>query len=816
MDVNSVMSDNQSNQCYQLRLWSYAAILGVCAFSGDAALAEMVTDNTLGTESSIVTPQLINNQTINQIDGGAIRGTNLFHSFEQFSIPTGSTAYFNNTANIQNIISRVTGNSISNIDGVLRANGNANLFLLNPNGIVFGPNASLNIGGSFVASTASSLDFADGTKFSATAPQATPLLTVSVPTGLQFQATAATIRNQSQASPGGARNSLNAPVGLQVGNGKTLALIGGDLSLEGGNLTAKEGRIELASVAANSLVSLNVINQGWSLGYQNVQNFQNIQIIGRNQIPSYVDTSGEGAGYIQIQGGRLLLTGGAIVLANTLGSKAGGDLTVNASESVELIGFPASLRAISLGSGDAGNLTVTTGKLIVRDGAQVIVSNSGSGKTGKLTVNAADSVELISGFRLQAPVSGFIFSGLFNATASGGNADDIIINTRKLIVQGGARVTTQSTGTLSASRRFIPATGNGGNVIVNASESVELIGNPAIRAVTGLFTSTQGSGKAGDLMLNTGKLIIRDGATMTSSSIRSPLAPNVNLGQAGELNINARSVVLDNQGTLTSETDSGQGGNIKLQVQDLLLLRRQSQISTSAGRVQGSGDGGNITIAAPNGFIVASASENNDIIANAFSGAGGRIIINATNIFGLTVRSRADLVELLKTTDPNQLDPAKFQTSDITAFSQQNPFLSGNVQINTPDVEATRELEELSGYLIDASQQIFTACNSGGTFGRSVFAYTGRGGIKLDPVIILTDESIVVDWIDLEANSNLETTINLSNNAQNNQNINTPNQIVEAQGWVVDAQGGVYLVAQASTITPDSPPLTPKSCLADR
>lgn len=212
---------------------STLAIAGVLTFFENFALAQIQRDGTLGSESSIITPKLIDGQSIDQIDGGAVRGTNLYHSFEQFSVSAGSTAHFNNAINIQNIISRVTGNSISNIDGILKANGTANLFLINPNGIVFGSNASLNIGGSFVASTASSLNFADGTKFSATSPQTTPLLTLSVPIGLQFGATAAPIRNQSQAKPDGAVNIFRQGVGLQVQQGKTLALIGGDITLEG-------------------------------------------------------------------------------------------------------------------------------------------------------------------------------------------------------------------------------------------------------------------------------------------------------------------------------------------------------------------------------------------------------------------------------------------------------------------------------------------------------------------------------------------------------------------------------------------------------
>ncbi|WP_392534524.1 filamentous hemagglutinin N-terminal domain-containing protein [Nostoc sp. C117] len=803
---------------------STLAIAGVLTYFESFALAQIQNDDTLGSESSIITPKLIDGHPIDQIDGGAVRGKNLFHSFENFSVSAGRTAYFNNPININNIISRVTGNSISNIDGILKANGIANLFLINPNGIIFGPNASLNISGSFVASTASSLNFVDGTKFSATSPQSTPLLTLNVPTGLQFGATAAPIRNQSQASSDGAINILGQGVGLQVQPGQTLAIIGGDIIQEGGNLTAKGGRIELGSVGPNSLVSLNSTNQDWVLGYKGVENFQNIKLIKLNKIPSTVDTSGESGGNIHLQAKDVLVTGSSYIFAITLGMQPGGNLTVNASKSVEL-GRNAILSTGTFNTGNAGNINITTGKLIVKDGAQVLMYNIGSGLAGQLTINASDSVELIGGtsIPLLRDGSDLISSGLLSATYGNQNAGNITINTGKLRIQGGARISTSSEGIYRFRlNQLTPVTGKGGNLTVNASESVELIGtSPNGSKLSGLFSGTEGPGDGGNLTVTTGRLIIKDGAAITvNSQARKNVIyvgdPN-NLGKAGDLNISADSILLDNQGKLTSNSESGQGGNIALQVRDLLLMRGNSQISTNAG---GDKTGGNININAPNGFVVATPLGNSDITANAFSGSGGKIAIATKNIFGFVRRTRADVEKL----DSQEINPNNLPTSDITAFSQQNPSLNGTVQINSPDVDPSKGLVELPTNLVDASQQIVTGCGSSAKIARSSFINTGRGGIAANPTEPLTSDAVLTDWIAPNPESENRTegienkVVRAQRNTEESQKVNSvnePSEIVEAQGWVMDAKGNVVLVAEVPTGVPHSSLLTATSCAAN-
>ena len=172
------------------------------------------------------------------INNGTIQGTNLFHSFQEFSIPTNGNAIFRHNASIENIITRVTGGSVSNIDGAISTLvngtvsdiGSANLFLINPNGLVFGPNATLNIGGSFMGGAAESLRFSDGVEFSVA--DSNPTLSINVPVGLQFGANPGNILVEGTGSslflnPDATVNRAGRPPGLAVQTGQTLTLVGG-------------------------------------------------------------------------------------------------------------------------------------------------------------------------------------------------------------------------------------------------------------------------------------------------------------------------------------------------------------------------------------------------------------------------------------------------------------------------------------------------------------------------------------------------------------------------------------------------------------
>ena len=1208
--------------------------LTICGVFGEAisqtfilksnyALAEVTPDSTLPNNSRV---KVEGNKSI--IEGGTTRNSNLFHSFEEFSVKTGSEAHFNNASGIENIISRVTGKSISDIDGLIKANGNANLFLINPNGIVFGKNASLDIGGSFVGSTANSLKFADGKEFSASEPQTTGLLSINIPLGLQYGSNSGKIRNLSQAT-----NSEGATVGLQVKPGKTLGLIGGDVSFEGGRADAAGARVELGglkgagtiglSVDGNNLNNLsfdfpvgversdisltnesqvdvtsdrdgtiainsrnfeltqnssltagireglgsintkagnieinatrvidlkdgsiisNLVNSGTtaqggdinlktgnllvksgasiytnilgggkggnltidandvqiidtskdgqsfselstrtdstgdggdltiktntllvqdgaevstsifgegkggnltidakdiqlsgSFSYLSAEAFsesggdggdlkintntllvqdgaaissstygegkggnltidaQDIKLIGTNKHddndlltptglfsnPISIDDpqkqKGEGdGGDLSIKTNTLLVQDGAEVSTSTFGKGKGGNLTIDAqdikligtskdalfpsglfssasfdstgnagnlelntntllvkdgaqvstgtfaagnggkltvnAQDVQLIGRsfdgknPSSLRARANrdSTGNAGNLELNTNTLLVKDGAQVSTGTFAAGNGGKLTVNAQD-VQLIgrskdnkgpSGLRTRAnsgstgnagdldlttntllvkdgaqvstdtsaagkggqltihaqdvQLIGRSFDGKGPSslrsranTGSTGNAGNLDLTTNTLLAKDGAQVSTDTSGeghggelTIDAqdvqligrsfdgkgpsslrSRANSGSTGNAGNLDLTTNtllakdgaqvstgssgtgkagdltidaQDVQLIGKSKNgKGVSGLFARADPNSTmdAGDLSVNTGRLLVSDGAAIS--------AQNFGKGVAGDLKIDADSVQLDN-GNILADTNSTNGGNIRLKIADLLLTRNGSRISTSVNNGGAGGNGGNIDIDAPNGFIVSTPNQNNDITANAFDGDGGNVSVNTAGIFGMITRSREDLVKLLGTDDPSKLDPGRLETNSITAISQQNPNLSGAVKIDVTNNDSNRESINLP---VEVSEpELVSGCQTSGSENQSRFVVTGRGGLPVNPKKSFNSNTPQVDWVTPSGRSkNPDRKIVVKKS--------TPKveTIVEATDWLKNAKGEIVLVANPGT-----------------
>ena len=819
------MTSNRRYRNWQLKLIEFLAISGALSelagvnFLGtNYVLAQITPDRTLGNEASVVTPNVeLNGKLVDRIDGGAIRDSNLFHSFEQFNIGNGQQVYFANPADITNIFSRVTGSNISEILGTLGVTGNANLFFINPNGIIFGENASLDVGGSFVASTADAIQFGDRGFFSATEPETPPLLTVK-PSAFFF--------NQIN---GGAIVVNSAD--LQVSKGRSLLLMGSEISLNGGKLKAGEGNIDLAAIAPTQTISITENSKQFNLDISPNVELEDISIFNQAK----VDVSGEVGGEIAIYGKRINITEESNITADTLGDKQGqgitfqgsqliiqegtqisasgteessgisGGIEVNTTDLVQLIGTseggsrngggsgsgggnnnssgdrekPSKLASDARGAGQAGNLIINTQRLILQDGAKISSSTVEGNFGGNILINAPLSVELIGASRLRDRSSGISVQ-----TRGDGRAGDITVNTGKLIVREGAEISASTFGR-----------GNGGDIVINATESVKITGtSPTNQLFSRLIAETGGQldsrdsgglligrGKGGNLTINTGELTIQDEAIISVSS------QDLESKDAGNLEIRANSIILEREGRIIGTTKSGSGGNINLEVEDLLLLRDRSQISTNAGDKQFGGNGGDIDIDAD--LIVAFPQENSDIKADAFAGKGGNINIDTQNIFGFELQENPNL-------------------SDITASSQFG--LDGIVNINTSGIEPGRELIKLPIEIVDVSKLIERNLCSAGQEGE--FIITGKGGLSPAPQDTLNTDAGWEDWRMVEENqvNNQQTTVPIKEvNLKNRDNLST---IIEAQGWLIAPNGNIVLTAQPTTVQSQDSWLYPFDC----
>ena len=549
-----------------------------------------------------------------QVTGGTQVDDSLFHSFAEFSVQSGDEINFVGT-DIDTIFTRVTGTR-SFINGTISTTGgNTDLFLLNPQGIIFGDNATLDIGGSFIATTADRVIFNNGALFSATNTRlSSELLSISTPVGLQYGTGSGAIEvggsgHQITAAPfTGAFDRTNRSPGLQVAPGQTLALVGGPLLFTGGSLTASDGRIELGSVANNQAVTLQEKTPGeWRLGYGSVTGAENIWL----GAAASIDSSGPGGGAIQIYGQQLTLTDGSVIIANTQGAGSGSGINVKTestliqgaagsvssglysdaepaatgqagdinlqSQQLSLMG-EGKISSVTLGAGNAGDIRVQTGQLDM-DGASFIVSSAlpfVPGNTGDVTV-ISDQITLSEGAQIVTSNFGTGETGIMD------------VKSGRIILTG-----ENSDASLRSGFQALGFLSPGGQLTVDA-DHIQVLAGAQIAA------DTFGPGAGGDITLSARQLDI-NGSSVTDAPSRvstSVLAGAT--GTGGDITLTVDQLRLTDGGQVGVSTfGDGDAGTLYLTADtiELMGLGLGGRSGLFVNAIGGSGDGGSIDLSA--------------------------------------------------------------------------------------------------------------------------------------------------------------------------------------------------------------------------
>jgi len=729
------------------------AVLSVSLLAAFPARGQVVPDATLPV-NSVVVP----NGNTSVIEGGTVTGSNLFHSFSEFSVPTGSAAVFNNEAGINNILSRVTGNNISNIDGLVSANGNTNFFLLNPNGIVFGPNARLDLGGSFFATSAEAILFADGVEFSAANPEMTPLLTVSVPSGLQFGDAPGAIVNRSTVDRAEVIAPLDA-IGLQVLPGNTLALVGGDVQFEGGAVSTGGGRIELGSVGNTQVVGIQPADGGLGLNYDGANSFGSVRLVGG----AIVNSSGDRSGPIQIRANALEVDRSRITAFN-FGDRTGGLIDIDAT-TVDFIGegreffddrvrdvlrindftnletLPFGLLAVSVGTGTGGSVELDAVRVDLRESIYFLTRSIGPGPAGDIRANVAEFLEINA--------AGVVSNTSLDSSSDSGQ---VTVNTRQIRLLNSGAIGSENFGSI----------GRSNTVTVNASESIDLVGVQLRVTEVGdgrtesgnsiVGTSTQGT-QAGDVRVTTGALRVRGGGAIISTSILrgrpgnifvtaetldfsgvSPGTPSVpssifagsfgaNVQAGANINVVAGDlIVADGAGILVQNFGSGVGGDINI-VADSIRLNGGS-IKTGVRF----GEGGNLRVEADelrledsSQILAQVGTATNPVSLSSSTGTGGNggnltvdadaiVALDNSDIFTETLDDRGGRIRI-ETDGLFGLQVRENLTSNSDIVPESRVDLDTQ-KVTSPDINAQENLAELMATIVDPDELLGLNCTS--------------------------------------------------------------------------------------------------------
>ncbi|RKZ53463.1 MAG: hypothetical protein DRR00_04645 [Candidatus Parabeggiatoa sp. nov. 3] len=563
--------------------------------------AEVVLDGTLGNRSALPGPDYLIAPHL-----GQQHGSNLFHSFQYFNLQSHESAIFSGPEQINTIIGRVTGGQPSHIDGLLRSTiPKADLYFLNPNGILFGPNARLDLQGSFHASTADYLRFKKGGRFDARQPQ-NSLLNVAPVEAFGFLTnTPATLSfDKTQ---------------LSLQPEKTFSLVSGDINMTGAQLFAPSGQLNLVSVAQKGEVNLSHMDT-FAFDQQGLITFSN---------QTHLNVDGVGAGEVFIRGGQLVMRDSAIQ-ADTLAFQDGKGINIKLTESLDISGDLVAISNDTFGSGNAGQIRISAPHFDL-SGSTIDASSLSSGRGGDISITT-DQLKLKAGAR--------ITSNVFS-TGSGGN---LFINSSELLSLSGQRAKPfthhditfeQQASTLNTSTFN---TGQAGqiNLITDylnmdgSHISADSLANEALTT----------AGNAGHVVLQAKSVSLTAGARITASTLGSGQGGNIQIQVDGPISLEGEGEQVTYSGLLTrtlSQSDSaGCGGNITLTA-DQLTLKSGATISAST---FGAGNGGKIAIKIKGLATITgddSRGEGSFIGAGAWSdadnaGQGGSIVLEAKDL----------------------------------------------------------------------------------------------------------------------------------------------------------------------------------------
>ncbi|MEL6495847.1 MAG: filamentous hemagglutinin N-terminal domain-containing protein [Cyanobacteria bacterium J06623_7] len=713
---------------------------------GSEVQGQVTPDDTVNTR--VTTADRVHN-----ITGGIEAGQNLFHSFEQFSLLRDEVANFDHSLDIEHIFGRVTGGSASTIDGLIQTHGDTGLFLINPAGIIFGADAQLDVGGSFVVSTGDSLIFTDGIEFSAVAPEVESLLTVSAPVGLQYGRAGAI-----EVLPHNQDPAAHSDFALYPGN--TLALLGGDVDITSTSLNTLGSDVEIASVKRGT-VGLQTSDRGWRFDYQDTEQLGKIDFSDLALINS--------SGRVNLQGETIAFSARSGIIDFNEFGETDNNISLTAAKSIEI---DDSFLVTQVGqtndsieqplTGRGGDVTIMAPEVAIANGSVISAGTLSQGGGGSITINASDRVRL-------SGAAGGNPSFISTSTLKDGLGGSIDIDTGRLMIDGGSQVQAFA-GT--------DEKGSGGRITVNASQAIKLSGTGVLQSqsvdadgelaiiekefASGFSASSgnadlaidaegQSQGESGSLTINTPRLSIADGAEISVDSY--------GLANAGNVEIMTSNLSLDTAGQIVANTASGAGGSIRILATESIILDDRSSILTTAAE---QGNGGNIVLDTANLVLL----DFNRISANAIEGNGGNITIDTQGLF---INS----------------------DSSITASSQIETK-QGSVEISTLDLSSRIATDYRDRSSLGAEDKITSGCGAGIDLGSNQIRNVGRGGMPGNPFREVVSSSTLTDWGD-----NLPT--RPRQEKQHPQTAAAPlAPIVEISGWVVNARGKVELVAQSN------------------